>query len=259
MKKIAFLLSIVIFLFSPAPSHFIEADGIWEDFEGELVWTPVNWENVREAKLSLSEDISSSGAKSLRVDIKNEEERWRNKVAFYRTENLDLRDSTMILDVYLPGDRKVAMAIGFDTGDNWTYFESPKRKLKKGWNKDITFELSRIKFKGRESDWKYEIPLREAEDTRRVFILIYKVLRLEDETVYIDNIRFSFGQPLVRFNLIKEAYAETITPAKILKVTQDKNNVGQYEKLEIDVKLKADYENPFNPNQINLYINFAAI
>jgi len=163
------------------------------------------------------------------------------------------------------------VAVGFDTGGDWTYFESVQKKLKPGWNKDVSFNLTKAEFKARESGWRYVIPLGHPEEVRRVFILIYKTLRMRNENICIDNIRFKYREKLVEINswfnfLGNTAFAQELssppqppspqvlkTSPEILKVSAVKGSVSQGEKFELAVELRADFENPFDPQEINLY------
>jgi len=75
MKKTIFLfIGIFAFLFVLHAGNFTQAqtDNVWEDFEEGLSWRPVDWENVRQVELSLSDENVSSGSQALNVTIKEE-------------------------------------------------------------------------------------------------------------------------------------------------------------------------------------------
>jgi hypothetical protein len=114
---------------------------------------------------------------------------WKNKVAISREDYLNLDNAKIKMDIYCPYPFGITVALAFDAGDNWAYFESPSKPLKKGWNKDVTFDLSKPNFKCQASDWKHTEELASKNDIRKIHILIYRPSKMEVQTIYIDNIR----------------------------------------------------------------------
>lgn len=191
MKRYFLFLVCVTVLFFGSQTIAVHAeDMVWESFEGENKWVPVNWENVGQIELSLGTENVSEGKQSLKVIIKEEAIEWKNKVAFSKEDYINLSDANMVMDVFTQAPSGIAMAVGFDTGSGWTYYESTQKPMKQGWNKDVTFDLSATNFKCRESEWKYTQALSDRDDVRKVHILIYRPAKMKEETVYIDNIRF---------------------------------------------------------------------
>lgn len=254
MKKILIaFLSLII-----AGISFAQTDVVWESFEGEeLHWALADWENVRKAKLSISEGQVTDGNQSLKIDIKEDIIGWKEKVAVYRTENLDLTNDLVVLDIFVTSSPAATVALGFDTGADGTYYESAQLDLKPGWNKDVTFDLGAMKFKSKASNWNYTVQLADRNDVRRVFVLIYKIRRAKAESIYIDNIRFKLKHKLVKGSpLVKIAEAQEISTTKILSVSENALDIPKYEKFELTVNLEALYQNPFDPAQIDLKAAF---
>ena len=140
--------------------------------------------------LSVSADKASEGRQSLKVVIREEATDWKNKVGLFREDSLDLSKANNIaMDIFNEKTDGVEVAVGFMSGKDWTYYESDKKPLKTGWNKDISFDLAAADFKNKASDWKYTIPLADRDTVGKVFILLYRPARMSADTVYIDNIR----------------------------------------------------------------------
>ncbi len=172
----------------PVKAHAAEV--LWENFEGENYWEPVDWENTAQVNLSVSADKASEGRQSLKVVIREEATDWKNKVGLFREDSLDLSKANNIaMDIFNEKTDGVEVAVGFMSGKDWTYYESDKKPLKTGWNKDISFDLAAADFKNKASDWKYTIPLADRDTVGKVFILLYRPARMSADTVYIDNIR----------------------------------------------------------------------
>jgi hypothetical protein len=188
MKKVVGLLMFFGFMLFALSVNAQEA-ALWDGFEGELMWVPVDWENVGQVELSLNDEEATESTHSLKVDMLEEEIGWKNKVTFSREDMLNLEGAKITMDVYAPYDPGINMAIGFDTGDDWTFYESEVVPLKKGWNKDMTFDLSSMNFKCRQSEWKYSRKLADADNVKKMHIMIYRPSRMDVQTVYIDNIR----------------------------------------------------------------------
>ncbi|KPK42410.1 MAG: hypothetical protein AMJ78_02640 [Omnitrophica WOR_2 bacterium SM23_29] len=256
MKK-----TLIVFLsFIMMGLSFAQTDFVWETFEGKrLSWALADWENVRKAQLSISKEQVTDGEQSLKVDIKEDIIGWKDKVAFYRTDNLDLTDNVVVLDIFVTSSPGATVAIGFDTGIDWTYYESMQIDLKQGWNKDITFDLNTTMFKSQVSNWEYERRLPNQQKVRRVFILVYKTIRKKPESIYIDNIRFKLKHKLVKnFTIFKLAEAQEVSATKILSSTENSLDIPTYEKFELTIDLEASYKNPFDPEQIDLKATFTS-
>lgn len=161
----------------------------FDNFEASTVdWASPGWENAGGVDLTLSTEKASEGKQSLKVVAQDEPQDWKNKVVFAKEAALDLSNLNMVLDIYTDAATGMGAQVGFDsTGD---YYESQKKILSQGWNKDVTFDLGAKDFKCKASDWKYTAPLADRSDITKVFILITHPKKAKNATVYIDNIRF---------------------------------------------------------------------
>ena len=251
---------------SLAGAAFAQQDLPWDNFETkELRWTPVNWQNARPIELSIADSPSKAAGKpiagkfSLRVDIYEDVNRSRNKIAIYREEELDLSKHNISLDIFVQNSMNAAAAVAFETGKKWTYYESSQINLKKGWNKDVTFDLSKPTFESQASGWKYDVKLADRGDIRKVVILVYNTVLLEPDVVYLDNIRFKPTHKLAEsFPSFGVAYAEDIHETKILSVSDNSPEIPRYGKFELTVDLEAPYKNPFNPEELDLTATFTS-
>ena len=191
MKKIFLIVAVLslVLIFNITAARAQESI-VWEDFEGDFRWVPVNWENVGAVNLTVVSENASEGEKALKVDMEEEEIEWKNKVAFSKEDYLNLDGVNLIMDVYNPYDSGIAVAVAFDTGTGWEYFEAPSQRVKMGWNKDVTFYLDTRDFKCRGSNWEHTELLANKDDVRKVHIMVYRPAKMETQTIYIDNIRF---------------------------------------------------------------------
>ena len=265
MKKMIVMSIIALSAVLAVNVAFAQLDLSWESFEKEkLSWTPVPWENAHEVELSVVKDNTTDGSRALRMDIKEDVSKSKNKAGIFHEENLDLSKHNLVLDVYVQSSEAASMAVGFETGNGWTYYESTPVKLKKGWNKDLVFELDKANFECKRSKWEYTVNLANRDDVRKVVILIYDTVRFEAETIYIDNIRFRPTKKLVMpFSFTATAFAEEVTgeaqaETKIVAVTANAPEILKYEELELTVDLKAVFKNPFDPEQVDLSATFTS-
>ena len=51
-------------------------------------------------------------------------------------------------------DSPLKLSIGLGTGDNNEWFESAAFTLKKGWNKDLTINLTKKEWRSAETSWE---------------------------------------------------------------------------------------------------------
>lgn len=195
-RKVKYVNLILVFFFAlvlanaPIPIKTYAAEILWENFEGDNYWEPVDWENTAQAGLSISTDKASEGKQSLKVVIREEATDWKNKVGFFREDTIDLsKANNIIMDVFNEKAADLELAIGLMTGESWAYYESDKKPLKPGWNKDVSFDLAAADFKNKASDWKYEVSLADRDNVGKIFMLIYRPSRMTPDVVYIDNIR----------------------------------------------------------------------
>lgn len=175
------------------------ADGIvWEGFEGKNNWVMVEWRNSGRGKMQVSKENFSEGGKSLKVTMNREKKTDREKVGISREGYLNLSNSAGVkMDIYCASNDGLAVSVGFDVGDKGAYFESVKKPLKSGWNRDVTFELSGNNFKCEASDWKFDRPISDKGNITKMHIVIYRPSNVvSEQAVYIDNIRIGQRDPV---------------------------------------------------------------
>ena len=190
MRRSFFVFSLAL-LITAAAGAKTYAEVLFEGFEGDNYWYGVDWENTGQVNLEVVPENASQGKKALRVTIREEATDWKNKVAFFKEANgIDIsKDSQVLLDVYNPSAQNIEAAVGFRTGEGWTYFESPKMPVNKGWNKDMAFDLNSSVFKCKASDWEYNVALADKENIGEFYILVYRPVKMSPDVVYIDNVR----------------------------------------------------------------------
>ena len=189
-RQMKYAVLILMFLAASASlSGTYAAQIVWENFEGDNYWEPVDWENTGQVNISISDANASEGKQSLEVIIREEATDWKNKVAFYREEELDLSNANIVMDVYSEKAAAIELAVGFRTGEKWAYYESNKKPVDQGWNKDITFDLGANDFKCKTTDWKYMVPLADRDSVKEIYVLVYRPVKMIQDIIYIDNIR----------------------------------------------------------------------
>ncbi|MDP2942837.1 MAG: hypothetical protein Q8O36_04960 [Candidatus Omnitrophota bacterium] len=189
-RQMKYAVLILMFLAASASlSGTYAAQIVWENFEGDNYWEPVDWENTGQVNISISDANASEGKQSLEVIIREEATDWKNKVAFYREEELDLSNANIVMDVYSEKAAAIELAIGFRTGEKWAYYESNKKPVDQGWNKNITFDLGANDFKSKTTDWKYMVPLADRDSVKEIYVLVYRPAKMIQDIIYIDNIR----------------------------------------------------------------------
>lgn len=163
---------------------------LWEGFEKENGFYSADWENTVIPKLSIVPNYYSEGTHSLKVEFQRSPKEWVNKTAFYKDVRLDLSNAKVILDVYNFSFFNLEIALGFDTSREHVFYESITKPIKRGWNKDIVFDLATYDFKSKQTDWQYSTHLKDAGDVKRFFIIVYYPDDFKSATIYIDNVRF---------------------------------------------------------------------
>lgn len=187
-RSTAFLVFAALVLFGINTAQVRAEEKVFDNFEGENEWVDVGWDNVGGVDLAISTEKASEGKKSLKVAAREEVEDWKNRVVFSKEDTLDLSNVNMVLDIYSDAPSGMSVQVGFDTAGD--YYESQKKLLSQGWNKDIAFDLDAKDFKCKASDWQYTQPLADRSDITKVFVIVTHPKKMKNATVFIDNIRF---------------------------------------------------------------------
>ena len=124
------------------------------------------------------------------VDLQYKKEGSSDKCAVQRAIPLpwpfESRDQ-MVLDVYNENKSGVNLAMAFFTNHGRGFYESTGKYIKKGANKDVTYDLRSTKFKCAATGWNYGSPLKNPEAVNSVVLMIYP---RSSGIVTFDNIRF---------------------------------------------------------------------
>jgi len=164
---------------------------LFEGFEGSSYWYGVDWENTGQVNLEEAGENASQGKGSLKVVIREEATDWKNKVAFFKEANgIDIsKNREVLIDAYNKEAAGIEIAIGFRTGEGWVYYESGRKQVGKGWNRDISFGLNSPDYKCKTSDWKNSAALADKNNIGEFYVLVYRPVKMARDVLYIDNIR----------------------------------------------------------------------
>jgi len=162
---------------------------LWESFEAGTAWKIPAWSGRSELRVVNSK--ASEGDRSLRVRL---DMSYRSKICLFRAERLNLSQHRwIVLDAY--AGRDVNLRVAFVTGSRLFHYETPLRRLRRGWNRDISFDLSSGTFRSSRTDWKHISRLELRRIVRQVAIII-DLGRGPRQPMYgpgmlwLDNIRF---------------------------------------------------------------------
>lgn len=190
MRYVFLFLAVAAIVFAGAGTGLVRAEEkVFDDFESTTVnWASPGWENAGGVDITVGAEKASEGKQSLKLIAQDEPQDWKNRFVIAREASLDLSNANMVMDIYTDAATGMGVQIGFDSAGD--YYESEKKILSQGWNKDITFDLGAKDFKCKASDWKNTVPLADRSDITKVFILITHAKKAKNATVYVDNIRF---------------------------------------------------------------------
>ena len=162
---------------------------LWESFEAGTAWKLPAWSGRSELKVVKSK--ACEGERSLRVRL---DMSYGLKICLFRAEMLNLSHHRwIVLDAY--AGRPVNLRVAFVTGSRRFHYETPGRPLRRGWNRDISFDLSSSTFKSRRTDWKHVDRLELRRIVREVAVIIesagaVRPARDGYASLWLDNIRF---------------------------------------------------------------------
>ncbi|MBU1078580.1 MAG: DUF5060 domain-containing protein [Spirochaetes bacterium] len=251
--KIIFIMSILLgcifFL-----SRVTGADTLFDSFEEGNDWEMVTWGD--EAKLNISKNEISEGRYSLKVSFTPQGRKEKNKGIFIRKSISGTPEELkkIVVDIYNDtGTENISLAIALDSEE---YYESPQTVLKKGWNKNLLFDLLQNNFKSGSSGWEYSTSLKKNLGLGAFFFIFY-LNNTKYGEIYVDNIRT--GAPAVKKSVKKKtpfikkktAPGQYIAP-EIRSVKGHKGTVSQYGLLELDVDFSGTYFDPFDSSDIQL-------
>ncbi|MBU1076723.1 MAG: DUF5060 domain-containing protein [Spirochaetes bacterium] len=186
MKAIRLIFLIVIFLFRAVSGYSY----IWEGFERENMWLITAMEDNAVRSMKISSTYTSEEEKALELEINKTS--WSKKGFISREGFFDLSMvKTIQMDILC--EERINLSMGFSTGPGNEWFESKNIQLKKGWNRDIIFNLQEETWKSQESLWENTIKPENMNDVRKITFVFIKG---EKTKVYLDNICFT-GQEVL--------------------------------------------------------------
>jgi len=158
-----------------------------DDFEtGRLRWMAAGtWSCA--TNVELTQENASSGKSAMKAYY-NLKEPGQNAV-FMIEDSVDLSDVyEMKVDVYYPYDFPSNLSISLSTGDKWVWQEYKTTKLKKGWNKDVTFYFKDKKWKNEKVAWANVTNPEDINNVRRICLLLFPANMGEGYLIF-DNVR----------------------------------------------------------------------
>lgn len=226
---------------------------LWDGLESKSQWSIAGWGDKGE--LSLTTEHKTEGEKAFEVKFSPEGKQTPSKGIVLEKEQtaIDI-DSTekVILDIYNDGlPFELALVLYTDE-----FCESSTETIKKGMNKDVSFNLRAKDFKSPTSNWRYNYSLRSGTIAWRVMFIIYPDDVGDTGNVYFDNIRLK-KTPRIKSvqNIISVA---DYKPPKIISVKPEKVKFQQYERFELIVDFEGTYQYPYNPEDIDLTGTFVS-
>lgn len=198
MRKLIKLLLVIIFLLWKNliisniiidPNKFY----LWYGFENEVEWTTDDWAKNSLKNPVISNDFVSEGEKSMEIKINAERKGQQGVVQLFDSGDLS-GIKEIKFDIYNSSLTGMNICLMIKTGDNWLYHESIRKRLKPGWNKNITFDLTAPIFG---SEGKYNTRIKNINYVRRFGILI-EPENATDGIIYIDNVMIK-GTDIAKF------------------------------------------------------------
>jgi hypothetical protein len=181
-RKIFYLILLICMSFSfcysvPFVFDSFEYGNRWEikDFSEPGTVTVVS-QNVTDGKSALKLEFNNTG---------------KGKAAISCVSGQDLTNlSAMLVDITNATNANLEVAVAFQTGGSWEWFESKPQILKPGLNKALQFDLTKSEFKCSVSEWQPTEPIGRKDQLKGISLLIIPK-DAKQVTVYIDNIRFT--------------------------------------------------------------------
>ena len=157
---------------------------MFDDFEhGKVLWPRQSWGD--NATLSL---VKSGKSTVLKVDFtKGKEGKCALQRAIPKPWPFESRDA-VVMDVDNKSKGGFQLAISLFTHGWKGFYESTGVYVKKGMNKDVTFDLRSKRFKCAQTGWAYKSPLKDPKAVSSIVLMIYP---RNPGTFNLDNVRFT--------------------------------------------------------------------
>jgi len=208
---------------------------LWEDFEGDTTWAV---ESARgPLTLSLTKENVSEGESALKFTFKPAD---REDFEARREVRLDLsRFSRLLMDVYTESEG-VSTVLAFKSGSDEVYFETPPVRIRKGWNRDVTFRLDTEDFNRFKEPEGVE--LADRDDVRRVMLVFFRDKTKAGE-ITVDNIRLE-GVP-------QDDWQQLVPRIRSVKLSD--LVVRRFRRVEMRVDFDGSFGDVFDPDDIKVY------
>ncbi len=164
-----------------------------DDFEtGRLRWMAAGtWSCSTGVEPTTQEASSGKYAMKAKYNLK---EPGQNAV-YMIEDSVDLSDVyEMKVDVYYPDDFPSNLSISLQTGDKWLWQEYKTVKLKKGWNRDVTFYFKDKKWKNEIVNWANVTNPVGINNVKRICLLLFPA-NMGEGYVIFDNVRMKTKDP----------------------------------------------------------------
>ncbi|MDD5067803.1 MAG: DUF5060 domain-containing protein [bacterium] len=242
---ICIYMSVTGFTFLQAGDTYQLLDGIEEGNN----WEWQSWSDY--ARLKTSADICSEGDYSLKVSFTPENRRPNNKGIFIKTPVSGTPDQLkkIIVDIYNDTDSgEVSLALALDAEE---FYEAPQVALKKGWNRDIEFDLLKSDFKSAGSGWDYRTSLKKDVGLGDIMFIFY-LGSVQYGDFYMDNVRTGRIRSTSSGKGKKKDVPGEYSPPRIISVEKNNDTVQLYDLFELTVRFSGSCRNPFDPSEIQV-------
>ena len=225
-----------------------------DDLEGLGAWEALAW--GERTDLALGADHVSSGKHSLAVS-------FRSRSRFKKKEGLFVRRGLtgtagqlgeLTFDVFVDGDQPIELSLTVDADVG---YESPRRALAPGWNKDLRFSLAARDWKTVLTDWQHTSGI-DPDMSLGSLVLTFFPGQAESGRYFLDNLRARRALPPVPA-LRVAAQARTVgVPPSLGLVRASRDEVPIYEPVEWEVRFSGTVADPFDRKELDLRLELVS-
>ncbi|MEA4884877.1 MAG: DUF5060 domain-containing protein [Clostridia bacterium] len=219
-----------------------------ESFEKSLKWKAVgaSWGDGDQSKEArISAENASEGSHSLEAVFALP----KQGAATFITEDLSSWSNwsevtTLKVDIFNPTGAPMQLSMAACTGSSWSWNETPAVAIAPGWNRDITFDITAKTWKNSASGWRNEVDLPDATDVHRLVFKFFMSGAVSG-SLFIDNVRLSKLAPAKKADVKLEikSVANNLDASLIVEACH---------KFEVTAKIDANFDNPYDPRQIEV-------
>jgi hypothetical protein len=238
MRKLIFLLFVMILGINVT---YAQNETLVTSFEsGTEGWALVtDWASG--VSINVSDAFASDGAQSLSVSVNYAATQWQEAGVFFQPpQPLDWSSyTTLSVDIYVPAEAENFIAqLYTKTGDSWSWTNTPNIALTPDAWTTVTADLSAMGIVRDVREFGIKFATYEANFTGEF---------------YVDRVVLS-STPQTDAELV-------LVPAEVRAITSVEplaESVGRYEKFEVAIQLDADFNNPYDPRDIQVDATFTA-